>query len=130
MNRRRGSTLVESTLVTTTFLLLLVGIAEFGRLGFAYNSITYAAHRAARYAATRGSSSGHAASVSDIQSSALASLAALDNTKITTAVTWTPNNGPGGRVRVMVTYNFQPLLIPLSGNAISLQSTAVQVVTQ
>jgi Flp pilus assembly protein TadG len=128
--KRRGSTLVESTLVTTTFLLLMVGIADFGRLGFAYNSITFAAHRGVRYAATRGSGSGHPVSQSDIQSDVQANLAALDNSALTTAVTWTPNNHPGSKVQVQVTYNFKPMLIPLSSTTLSLKSTATQIIVQ
>jgi len=127
---RRGSTLVECALVTTVFILLLVGITEFGRLGFACNSITFAAHRAARFAATRGSSSGHAASVSDIQNAALSYVAALDTSALTVGVTWTPDNHPGSQVQVQVSYSFKPLLIPLSTSALTLKSTSSQVITQ
>ncbi|HUI55378.1 MAG TPA: TadE family protein [Bryobacteraceae bacterium] len=127
---RRGSTLVECALVTTVFIFLLVGIMEIGRLGFACNSITFAAHRAARFAATRGSSSGHAASVSDIQNAALSYVAALDTAALSVGVTWTPDNHPGSQVQVQVSYSFKPLLIPLSASALTLKSTSSQVITQ
>ena len=39
---------------TLLFLLLFAGLMEFGRLGFAYNTVSCAAQRAARYAAVRG----------------------------------------------------------------------------
>src|SRR5579862_8022700 len=97
---RRGSTLVESTLVLTTFLLFLIAIADFGRLGFAYNSITFATHRAARWAALRGSTSGHAAALSDVQAGVQANLVALDTAALTIGVTWTPDNKPGSIVKV------------------------------
>jgi Flp pilus assembly protein TadG len=127
---RRGSTLIESTLITTVFLLLLIGIGDFGRLGFAYNSITFAAHRAARWAATRGNASGHPASAADIQSDVRANLVALDVSALTVGVTWTPDNHPGSKVAVQVSYSFQPLLIPVSAGALTLQSSSTQIIAQ
>jgi len=122
--------MVESALVTTVFLILLMGIADFGRMGFAYNSIAFAAHRAARWASTRGSSSGHAAALADVQAEAQANLTALDNTQLTVGVTWTPNNNPGSTVQVQLTYNFKPLLIPISSTKLKLKSTSAQIIIQ
>ena len=128
--KRRGSTMVESALVTTVFLILLMGIADFGRMGFAYNSIAFAAHRAARWASMRGSTSGHAAALADVQADALANVAALDNTQLTVGVTWSPNNNPGSTVQVQLKYNFKTLLIPISSTTLTLKSTSAQVITQ
>jgi Flp pilus assembly protein TadG len=122
--------MIESALVTTTFLFLLMGIADFGRMGYAYNSIAFAAHRAARWACTQGSSSGHPATAAAIQADAQANVAALDNTQLAVAVTWTPNNNPGSTVQVAVTYNFKPLLIPVSSTTLKLKSTSTQIITQ
>jgi len=127
---RRGSTLIESTLVATVFLVLLMGIADFGRLGFAYNSITFATHHAARWAATRGSGSGHPAATADVQSDVQANVVALDNTALTISVTWTPDNHPGSKVQVQTTYNFKPLLIPITSGTLALKSASMQVITQ
>jgi Flp pilus assembly protein TadG len=127
---RRGSTLVESTLVVTIFLLFLIAIADFGRLGFAYNSVTFATHRAARWASIRGASSGHAATIADVQADVQANLVALDNAGLTINVTWTPDKNPGSQVRVDTTYDFQPLLIPVSSGKIALKSSSQQIITQ
>ena len=130
MKGRRGSTMLEGALVMTTFVILLVGSMDFGRLGFAYNSVTYAAHQAARFAATNGSASGHAASVATIQANADSNLLGLNASKLTVSVTWTPNNNPGSQVQVVVSYGFQPLVIPISSTSLTLNSTAVDVITQ
>jgi Flp pilus assembly protein TadG len=130
MKRRRGSTMLEGALMLTTFVILLIGAMDFGRLGYTYNSVTFAAHQAARFAATNGSASGHAASVSTIQSNAKGNMVGLDASKLTVSVTWTPNNNPGSQVQVVVSYGFQPLVVPISSNAITLKSTAVDIVTQ
>jgi Flp pilus assembly protein TadG len=122
--------MLEGALVMTTFVVLLVGSMDFGRLGFAYNSVTYAAHQAARFAATSGSASGHAASVATIQANADSNLLGLDASKLTISVTWTPNNNPGSQVQVVVSYGFQPLVIPISSTSLTLKSTAVDIITQ
>ena len=130
MRGRRGSTMLEGALVMTTFVVVLVGSMDFGRLGFAYNSVTYAAHQAARFAATSGSASGHAASVAAIQANVDSNLLGLDASKLTISVTWTPNNSPGSQVQVVVSYGFQPLVIPISSKSLTLKSTAVDIITQ
>jgi len=128
--RRRGSTLVESSVVAVVFLLLLAGIMEFGCLGFAYNEVSFAAQSAARYAAVRGSSSGHAASAADVQTAAETYTGALDNTQVTVTTTWTPDNHPGSTVQVKVSYNFATVLVPLSATALTVQTTARAIITQ
>ncbi len=47
----RGQALVEFALAFTIFLLLMLGIVEFGRLLVAYSSVYTAAREAARYGA-------------------------------------------------------------------------------
>jgi Flp pilus assembly protein TadG len=128
--KRRGSTMLEPALVTSLFLVLLMGITDFGRMGFAFNSVAFAAHRAARWATTRGSASGHAATAAAVQAEAEANVTALDNTQLTVGVTWTPNNNPGSTVQVQVTYKFKTLLIPISSTALTLKSTSTQIITQ
>jgi Flp pilus assembly protein TadG len=122
--------MIEPAMATSLFLLLVMGIADFGRMGFAFNSIAFASHRAARWASTRGSASGHAAAVADIQANALSNVAALDNSQLTVGVTWSPNNSPGSSVQVQITYNFKTLLIPISSKALTLKSTSAQTISQ
>lgn len=47
---RRGQTLVEFALILPIFVLLLVGVFDFGRAIYAYNTINQAAREAARLA--------------------------------------------------------------------------------
>ena len=126
--RRRGSTLVESGVVASVFLLLLAGVMEFGRLGFAYNSVSFAAQRAARFAAVRGSESGHAAVASDVEAAAKDYAGALDRNQITVATTWQPDNHPGSTVQVKVSYIFTSVLVPVG--TMTLQTTTRQIVEQ
>jgi Flp pilus assembly protein TadG len=126
----RGSTLIESSIVAVVFLLLLTGIMEFGRLGLAYNEVSFAAQCAARYASVRGSSSGHPAAAADVQTAAKVYTGALDNTKVTVATTWIPDNNPGSTVQVKVSYNFATALVPLAATTLPVQTTARAIITQ
>jgi Flp pilus assembly protein TadG len=47
---RRGQTLVEFALILPVFLLLLMGIFDFGRAVYAYNTVANAARQAVRLA--------------------------------------------------------------------------------
>lgn len=47
---RRGQTLVEFALILPIFLLLLMGIFDFGRAVYAYNTVSNAARQAVRLA--------------------------------------------------------------------------------
>ena len=49
-SERRGQTLVEFALILPVFLLLLMGIFDFGRAVYAYNTISNAARQAVRLA--------------------------------------------------------------------------------
>ena len=129
-NPRGGSTLVESAIVAVIFLLLLVVIIESSRLGFAYNSISFAAHRAARYASVRGSASGHPASAADVQAEAQSLIVALDTSKLTVTTTWTPDNNPGSTVQVVVSCGFKTVLVPVARNLVTFQTTSRQIITQ
>jgi Flp pilus assembly protein TadG len=122
---------VESSVVAAVFLLLLTGTMEVGRLGFAYNEVSFAAQSAARYASVSGSSSGHVATAAEIQSVAETYTGALDNTKVTVTTTWSPNNNPGSTVQVKVSYNFATVLVPLSSaGLLTVKTTASNIITQ
>jgi Flp pilus assembly protein TadG len=125
-----ASAMIELALAAAAYMLMLVGIMEGGRLGFAYNSISYAAHRAARFAAVRGSTSGHAASQADVRAEALGQVAALDTANLTVTATWTPDNHPGSTVGVTVSYRFSTVLVPLSSGLMTLATTSRQVIAQ
>ena len=136
MNRRsrrarsHGGTLVEGALVFLVFGVLIAGIMEVGIVGFAANAVTFAAHRAARFASLRGRTSGHAATVSDVQASATDYATPLNPANLTVSVTWTPDNNPGSSVQVTVEYDLRPSVLPLSAHFLTLQSTARQRIAQ
>ena len=52
--RQAGLTVVETALVLPLAFMLIFGILEYGRLFWLYESVNYAANRAARVAARKG----------------------------------------------------------------------------
>jgi Flp pilus assembly protein TadG len=121
--------MVESALALMVFGILLAGIMELGLVGLASDTVSFAAGRAARWAAVRGSASGHAATAADIQAVALEYATPLNPDSCTVAVTWTPNDNPGSTVQVRVLYSFSSLR-PISAGAMTLQGTARQTIIQ
>jgi len=93
----RGQSLVEFTLVLPMFLLLLIGIAEFGRAWMTRNIMTGASREAVRVAAVQGNSASALSRANGILASAGISGA---------AVNIADDGTPFGTCSVTVTYNF------------------------
>ena len=119
----RGSTMVEFALVAFLFVLLLIGIGEFGIASWAKNSVASAAREGSRFAMVRGQTSGHVADETAV-ANYVRSKASISPLSVTTV--WTPDKNPGSVVTVTVTYPYKRvgLLIPNK----SLTSTSKMVI--
>lgn len=119
LGEEKGQALVEFALVVPLLLLLVIGIAEFGRAWMARNILTGAAREAARIAA-----------VNATQSVALSrGYAILDSASITSGrnITLADDNVAYGSVTVTVTYDL-PITVAgfipgLDGSTFPLSST-------
>jgi Flp pilus assembly protein TadG len=127
---QRGATLVEGALAFLVFAVLMAGILQLGLVGAISSTVSFAAQRAVRYASVRGGSSGHAATVGDIQSAARQYAAPFNGDGLSVTVTWSPDNNAGSRVTVKVAYNLTPSLLPITRSALNLQATASQSIVQ
>ena len=125
-----GSAIVEFTLVALMFFMLSLGLAEFGRAIFDYSIVSSLAREGVRYAAVRGSASGHAATADNISAYVQSKASGMN---VTVTVTWTPanNNNPGSTVNVQVQYTFRSVApVLLSLGTIPLASTSSMVIIQ
>jgi Flp pilus assembly protein TadG len=104
--RQRGSALIEAGLTLVAFMTVLFGIMEFGRMVWAYNLVSHAAREASRYAMVHGRNSSSPATADTIASVAKAQALGLNPASLTVAVSWIPDNKPGGAVKVAVQYSF------------------------
>lgn len=93
----RGQSLVEFALVLPVFLLLLIGVVEFGRAWMTRNILTGASREAVRIAAVQGNSASALSRANSILSSAGISGA---------SVNISDDGAPYGTCSVTVSYSF------------------------
>lgn len=127
-NRRRGSELVEFSLVSFLLFLVIFAAIEFSRMLLVYTNIANAARVAVRYATLYGSDRTTPATATDICGVVTNyARAGLMNTAALTcggtsgsriAVSWPDGNkDPGSRVQVTVVYHYDPFFVlPLGVN--------------
>jgi len=125
--RRRGGTMLEGALSFLVFLMFLLGIIDFSRLVWTYNTMAFGARQGTRYASVRGSSSGNPATATTISTYVQTQIIGITTTSVST--TWTPNNSPGSTVQVTVQDIFSSL-IPWIPASISVQSRSQLIVVQ
>lgn len=128
--RQRGAAVIEFALAFLAFFLLVYGIMEYGRIVASYNILAGATREAARYAVVHGSSSGSAATATDIQDVVRRWAVGLDTNSVAVTTTWTPGNGPGSTVKVQSSYTVQPFTGLILHNGLTLQSTSQMVISQ
>lgn len=124
-----GSSLVESSLSLSLFLLVVLGMADLSRMVYAFEFVTHSAHDAARYACVRGTS--NAASSSDITAFVKneASLA-IDPFKISVTSIWNPDHTAGSSLSVAVTYTFTPLFMFIASQPFTFRGTSKMTIAQ
>ena len=126
---QRGNALVEGALTISAFLMIFLGIIDFSRMSYAYNSVQYLSREATRYASVRGTSSGRVVDSAAVTTFVNARMVGLD-TAITPVITttWTPNKNIGSEVKVKVDYTFKPF-VPGIPTTLHLIGTSAMVIS-
>lgn len=107
----QGQALVEMALVLPLFLLLLFGVIEMGRVGYAYVTVSNAARAGGRIATIGGTDP-------DINSTVQNAATSLNPASLTITITPPQNQRLSGQeVTVQVSYPVQ-LIIPIISNII------------
>ncbi len=125
--------MVEGALIMITFMTMIFGLMDFGRMVWMYTTISHGAREATRYAMVRGTGSGaNQATTNQIKDIVKSRSPGLDSTNLTTTVTFTPgpNPDPGSSVKVAVSYNFYPIGPYIPVGPITLKSTSQMVIYQ
>jgi Flp pilus assembly protein TadG len=127
---RRGATAVEAAFTLPLVILLSLGAVELGRIVWAQASINHAVKETARFASVHGAASGPAAATAnELQSMAL-EMAELPADTLVPAVSWSPDNFPGGVVTVQLHHTFSPLVSPFAPNSFTFSSTASMTIVR
>ncbi|HUG80191.1 MAG TPA: TadE family protein [Bryobacterales bacterium] len=123
---RRGATLVEFAFFFVLFLVLSVGLMEFGRAVWTYVTLSHAARAGGRYAIVHGGSNPIPVDGTTVTEYVKNNAVGLNDSNLSVAVTYdsgTPGdaapNVQGNVVQIRVQYPFQLV----SGGLIAPQST-------
>lgn len=129
-HRQRGQAMLESALVFLVFIVIIFGLMDFGRMVWIYTMISNGAREATRYAIVRGTSSGHTATVAQIQAIVLSTSPGVDSANTTTTVTFSPSQAAGSTVQVAVSYKCYPIGPYIPVGPITLDSTSKLTIYQ
>ena len=112
---RRGNSTVEFAIIGPILFILTIGIIDVGRLVWSASALSHLARETTRYASVRGAGSLVPATQSELETFVADRLIAMEPGDLTVAVSWSPNNLPGGTVQVQLDYDFTFLLGGLVG---------------
>jgi Flp pilus assembly protein TadG len=101
-NGERGSAMIEAAFILSLLLAITAGLAETGRRMLAYHFVSHAAREATRFAEVRGATSRQPATPAAIEAYVKRIAIGVDPGEIRVETRWTPDNSPGGTVRVKV----------------------------
>ncbi len=93
-NGRRGSSMVEFSLAFTAFIMLMMGLVEFGRAVWTFSTISHAVAQGARYATVHGSgnpvldNSGNDNTAGAIEAVVKNNAVGLDSSQVTVNTNW------------------------------------------
>ena len=137
-NRRRGTVMVEFTLVFMLFFVVLLTLMEMARGMWTYVTIANAARQAGAYCMIRGTH--NPATMTDVQTVVERWCKGLDASEVTLSTTWNPDDATpitdpadvsrGDIVQVRVTYPFRLITgdLVIDGGVIQMGSTTRMVV--
>jgi Flp pilus assembly protein TadG len=127
---QKGSYMVEYSFVIITFVFVLFGIMEFGRIVSAYNILAGATREGTRYAIVHGSKSSSVATATDIEAEVKRWCLGMDSSSVVVTTTW-PNgnsNAPGQPVKVQSSYTIVPF-VRFVGASITLTANSQMVIS-
>ena len=121
--RRRGSVIVEFALIFMLYLVVVLGLMEFGRCMWTYATVAHAARQAARFCMVRGTI--NPATTAEIENVVKRFAVGLEDSKLIVNTTYDPAvNKRGDIIQVEVGYPFQFVTAPItvSGNTLNLSA--------
>ena len=122
--------MVETALSLLVVTSIVFGTMEFARLTYAYNFVAYAAQEATRYACVRGNTSPKPATQESIAKFVQSQAVGLIASELNVATTWSPDNNPGGSVRVQVTYSHPGIVGAILPAKTTVSSASQMVISQ
>lgn len=130
VRNQRGGTAVEFAIVVVVFLLLTLGLMDFARGIWAYNSLCHAVREGVRYAIVHGSNSKDPADKAAIEAVVWGQLPQFEPEDVDVDPVWSdPEKKQGSRVTITGQYDFEPIIVFFAGVTIPLSSTTQMVIS-
>jgi Flp pilus assembly protein TadG len=126
---RRGGVAIEFAFIIPIAILLTIGAVEAARAVSVQASINQAAKETVRFASVRGTASGAAATETQLETMAV-QLADLGGEDTSAAVSWDPDNSPGGVVTVDMQTTFTPAVLLFGPSNYTFTSTASMTIVR
>jgi Flp pilus assembly protein TadG len=126
---RRGGVAIEFAFIIPIAILLTIGAVEAARAVSVQASINQAAKETVRFASVRGTASGAAATETQLETMAV-QLADLGGADTSAAVSWDPDNSPGGVVTVDMQTTFTPAVLLFGPSSYTFTSTASMTIVR
>lgn len=118
--------MVEFSIASVIFFLLVFGAVAFGKAIYQYNIVSNAARSTVRWAVVRGSSSGQTAvTATQVHDYVVTQMFGLTETD---TVTWTPDTKPGSNVSVVVRSSYTISIPRMTTFTVPLRSKAQMVI--
>jgi Flp pilus assembly protein TadG len=118
--------MVEFSIASTIFFLLVFGAVAFGKAIYQYNIVSNAARAAVRWAIVRGSSSGQtAATAADIHNYIVTQMNGISEVD---TVSWSNGTNPESNVTIVVRSSFTISIPRMTTFTVPLRSQAQMVI--
>lgn len=115
LKNNSGSTFIEFGILAPILITLSFAVIDFGRMMWLNNTVEHVAAEGARYAAVRGSNKASPVNADQVTTYVQDRADGVPAADMNISVTWSPDNGPGGSVTVVVIYDYEYIIGSMLG---------------
>lgn len=115
LKNESGAAFIEFAILASIFITLSFAIIDFGRMMWLNNTVEHVATEGARYAAVRGSNKASPVNADQVTTYVQDRADGVPAADMNISVTWSPDNGPGGSVTVVVIYDYEYIIGSMLG---------------
>jgi Flp pilus assembly protein TadG len=127
--RQKGAAIAELAVAIPVFFMLFLGVIDFARAMWTYNTLDHAAREVARYASVHSEDSGKPVTLADLTRYARNRAVGLSADHLTVNARWSPSNTTGSTVQIDLVYQFSPVVSIIPDNIRTLRGTSQMRVT-
>jgi Flp pilus assembly protein TadG len=129
MRNQKGAAIPELAVAIPVFFMLFLGVVDFARAMWTYNTLDHAAREVARYASVHSEDSGAPVTLADLTRYARNRAVGLNPDRLDVNARYTPSNTTGATVQIDLRYEFKPVISLLPDNVKNLTGRSQMRVT-